>query len=70
MSGAEFDAEIALLTFATHYEAEMARLPQDASDDARDARHRELLGIPEPGEDSDWVPGEYVDIAHVIGIQA
>jgi hypothetical protein len=42
-----FDADAAVLAFSLTYEAEMARLPGDASELTRQAKHRELLGLDE-----------------------
>src|SRR3954453_2345648 len=42
-----FDADAAVFAFGTTYEAEMTKLPQEASEMSREAKHRELLGLNE-----------------------
>lgn len=49
----------AVLMFAAHYDAEMGKLPHDATELVRDARHDELLGIT---HDGDAVPDAYIDV--------
>jgi hypothetical protein len=67
MSGAEFDALLGVMSFAAAYEAEMAKLPPNASDDRRDAAHRTFLGLDEISEEYE-TPENYVDFSDVIGV--
>lgn len=66
MSGAEFDALLGVMSFAFAYEAEMAKLPNDASQERRDATHRTFLGLDKIGEEFE-TPENYVDLEEVIG---
>lgn len=66
MSGAEFDALLGILSFAVAYEAEMAKLPNDAPQERRDATHRTFLGLDKIGEEFE-TPDNYVDFDEVIG---
>lgn len=51
----------AVLMFAAHYDAEMGKLPHDASEAAREAAHRTLLGVTDAGPDV-ALPDAYVDV--------
>lgn len=67
MSGAEFDALLAVRHFNNAYEAEMAKLDPKATTDQREAAHRTFLGLDKIGEEF-LTPDNYVDFTDsVIG---
>ena len=54
-----------MLAFGATYEAEMGKLPAEASELTREMRHRELLGLDD--ETGEPETGEPLDIAAIIG---
>ena len=64
-----FDADAAVLAFGATYEAEMGKLPAEASELTREMRHRELLGLDDEadGRTDGQADGELLDVAAIIG---
>lgn len=56
-----FDADAAVFAFGATYEAEMTKLPSEASELTREAKHRELLGL-DDRPDETLIEREPVDV--------
>lgn len=63
----QFDADSAVFAFGAAYEAEMEKLPGEASEMTRQAKHRELLGLDErEDEPSERAPVDVIALLNEV----